>query len=190
MLKEIERKYKIKEKITSPAVIDTDPNYISLLALIFALEAGYLFYIGMNILGALFILLNGYLDMLDGEIAEKFSKKTRLGDLLDHTLDRIADIAVLLGISAGPYVPWWLGSITTIAVLLVSYMGTQHQALGEDRLYGGLFGRSDRIITIFLVGILSFFVPEALFYGICIILSFSIITFLQRFWLSIRMLKK
>lgn len=46
-------------------------------------------------------------------------------------------------------------------VLLTSYLGTQAQAVGLDRVYGGLLGRADRLALIGIVtGLAAFVRPE------------------------------
>ncbi len=190
MLHEIEEKYEIRKKFTGPLLVDTNPNYLSTLALLFAFASGYAFYRNMGVLGGIFVLANGYLDLLDGEVAKEFGRATKFGDFIDHTFDRIADVAILVGISMGPVVPLWLGGVTILTVLLVSYMGTQHQAISQERLYAGIFGRSDRIAAIFVMGIASYFFAEALFYGMWLILVLSAVTFLQRLWKSASRIRK
>lgn len=186
MLHELEEKYGIRKKFTKPLLIDTNPNYLSVLALLFAFVAGYLFYEGLFVLAGIFVLANGYLDLLDGEIAKNFGRASKFGDFIDHTFDRIADVAMLGGIALSPVVPLWLGGLTIIFVLLVSYMGTQYQAIQQERLYSGVFGRSDRIAVLFLFAIASYFFPEAMLYAVYVILILSAVTFLQRFWTSAR----
>jgi len=190
MLHDLEEKYSIRKKFTSPLLVDMNPNYISVLALVFAFAAGYLFYRNMNVLGGIFVLSNGYLDILDGEIAKEFGRSSKLGDFIDHTFDRIADLAMLGGIALGPVVPLWLGGLTAVVVLLVSYMGTQHQAISQKRLYGGLFGRSDRIAALFIFSVASYFYLDALYYGVVLILLLSAVTFVERFYRSAKEISK
>ncbi len=190
MLKELEEKYNVRKKFTGPLLIDIDPNYLSALALLFAFAAGYTFYKDMAVLGGIFVLANGYLDILDGEIAKEFGRTTKLGDFIDHTFDRIADVAILAGITLGPLAPIWLGGAAIVAVLLVSYMGTQHQAISHERLYAGIFGRSDRIATIFLFSLASYFFADAMLYCVYIILVLSTVTFVQRFFKSANKIRK
>ena len=100
------------------------------------------------------IIFTGVFDGLDGTIARTYGKTSRYGDYLDHTIDRIVDIAFILAIahnSAWIINPIW-GWAAALTTLLGSYMGTQAQSVGLGRNYGG-FGRADRIV-ITLVGVL------------------------------------
>jgi len=109
------------------------------------------------IVGALFVFLNALLDALDGKVAKMTGKASRRGDFLDHVVDRYADVLILLGITLGPYASqwWWLGLLAIIGVLLTSYMGTQAQAVGAARDYGGILGRADRLVILVAAALLQ-----------------------------------
>lgn len=130
------------------------PNTLSLLAIISALIAGLLFtqkgplYLG---LAFLFILLNSLFDAMDGKIARKKGIDSPFGDFTDHVLDRYADLFMLGGIAFGPYCSIELGIFAITGVFLGSYMGTQAQAVGAGRNYGGILGRADRLVLLLLV---------------------------------------
>lgn len=106
------------------------------------------------LIGFFLIILTGVFDGLDGTIARTYGKTSRYGDYLDHTIDRIVDIAFILAIahnSSWIINPIW-GWAAALTTLLGSYMGTQAQSVGLGRNYGG-FGRADRIV-ITLMGVL------------------------------------
>jgi archaetidylinositol phosphate synthase len=42
---------------------------------------------------------------------------------------------------------------------MASYLGTQAQAVGVGRYYGGLLGRADRLVLIMVVGIIGLVFP-------------------------------
>jgi len=46
---------------------------------------------------------------------------------------------------------------------MTSYLGTQAQAVGLDRLYAGLVGRADRLVVIAAVGYAAYLVDGALY---------------------------
>jgi len=190
MLVDFNKKYpNIRKRLLKPLLFNCNPNIITFLALLAAMFSGYLFYIDHIIIASFLLLTNGFLDILDGEIAKKFNRQSKLGDFLDHSIDRIADIFIFFGIAMNPDIPILLGFVTILFVLLVSYMGTQYQALTNKRLYGGLFGRSDRILFMFLFGIGSLFFGKSLYYGVWFVLIMSVITFLQRFYKSYESIK-
>lgn len=191
MLVEFNKKFpQIRKKILKPFVVNCNPNLVSVLAVIVAGLAGYFFYTGMPVLAGIMVLLNGFFDILDGEIAKTYNKTSKLGDFLDHAFDRVADVLMFFGLALNPAIPMWLGSLMVIFILLVSYMGTQFQAIMNRRLYGGLFGRSDRCLFLSLVGIGTLVFADSLYYGVWIITILSAFTFLQRFYVSYREIKK
>ncbi|WP_232688554.1 CDP-alcohol phosphatidyltransferase family protein [Halobacterium zhouii] len=128
------------------------PNTVSVVAFALALAAAGAFYVATPLaygVGALCVFLNGWLDLLDGALARELGTDSEAGDLLDHVLDRYADVVVVAGLAAG-IGRYDLGLAAVTGVLLTSYLGTQAQAVGLDRVYGGLLGRADRLA---LVGI-------------------------------------
>jgi len=181
MLPALFGKSKLRNKILKPFLIDINPNIITVVALLCAVIAGYLFYLTYFFLAGIFVLLNGFFDILDGEIAKKYDRTSKRGDFLDHTFDRIADTVILLGITLSPAVPDLLGYVTIITILLVSYLGTQAHALLKRRLYGGILGRADRLVLIVIASFLMVINLNVMLYAVLILFIFSIITFLERF---------
>ncbi len=143
---------------TAEKLSGMNPDTISWLALVFALLSGLFFYFSLNplfvLLGGFSVILNSLLDALDGKIAKITDRQNKRGDFLDHTLDRYADIFILSGIALGPLCRTWLGLLGIIGVLMTSYMGTQADAIGVSRNYGGIAGRADRLVLIILVSLL------------------------------------
>ncbi|MBI2041265.1 MAG: CDP-alcohol phosphatidyltransferase family protein [DPANN group archaeon] len=184
MLEELHKRMPIlRERIFRPFVFKTNPSYVSVIALIFAAGAGYLFYSQKFLLAGIFVLLNGFFDVLDGEIAKKFGFTSMFGDFLDHTFDRVADVLMFAGVALLPQIPVWLGWPATILVLLVSYLGTQAQALTGKRLYAGWLSRSDRIAVLAAAGaIAGFYGIIVIYYALILVLVLSTLSFLQRFF--------
>lgn len=96
--------------------------------------------------GALFAIISGYFDVLDGKIAKLSGKISSKGDYIDHMFDRYSDVFMIGGVAfnsrwCDPYI----GMMAIIGILLTSYIGTQAQAIGISRIYSGLLGRADRI---------------------------------------------
>ena len=189
MLDEINQKCpKLRKQIFGQLAIKINPNIISCFALLSAIAAGYFFWQNILWLAGILVLLNGFFDIMDGEIAKKYGA-SKFGDFLDHTFDRLADVAILIGITFNPNIPIWLGFVTIIAVLLVSYMGTQAQALTKKRLYTAVASRADRILILGLGGIIATFYFDVLYYALWLLLVLSAITFFQRFYLISQKLK-
>ena len=125
------------------------PDAVSVLALVAAAGAAGSFYAAagdprLYLVGATLVLCNGVLDLIDGGLARELETASAAGDLLDHVLDRYADILIIGGLAAGVG-RYALGLAAVTGVLMTSYLGTQAQAVDLDRVYGGVLGRADRL---------------------------------------------
>ena len=163
------------------------PNFFTIAALVASAAAGILFYLRLELWAILAVALNAFCDSMDGAVAREMKCQSKRGDFLDHAVDRYADIFIITGIFASGMVPWQIGVLALTGVLMASYLGTQAQAVGVGRYYGGLLGRADRLVLIMIVGIIDLIVPMTfywlswfgwllLFFGI-----FGHITAFQRF---------
>ena len=165
----LDRLRPVANRMLSPSVAIADrigltPNAVSVLAFATACGAAVAFYLGGDeplwyLAGALLVLANGWLDLLDGALAREQNVASKAGDLLDHVLDRYADIVIIAGLAAG-IGRYGIGLAAVTGVLMTSYLGTQAQAVGLDRVYGGVLGRADRLVLVGIVGAVVAFVPE------------------------------
>lgn len=174
------------------------PDVISLVAFFAAVGAGGLFFLARTdpiyyLGGSVLVLSNGALDLLDGALAREQGADSRAGDFLDHVADRYADIAIIAGLAGGVGRPT-VGFAAVTGVLMTSYLGTQSQAVGIERTYGGLLGRADRLVLVMLAGLVGT-VFTASVYGFTVVgwllLVFAVVghvTALQRFWVGWRAL--
>ncbi len=168
------------------------PDATSVLSLIFAAGAGVLYTISCGdrtiaLAAGVLVLLNGIADAMDGEIARIAGTAGIRGDFLDHVIDRYADVFIICGIFFGEYIDWRIGVAAIVGTLLTSYLGTQAQAVGLGRHYGGILGRADRLVLIMLASILYFLYPYEIYgasslgWSIVLIAVASNLTTLQRF---------
>jgi len=139
------------------------PNFFTIAALLASAAAGALFFSRMELPGIVAVAVNAACDALDGAVAREMQIQSKRGDFLDHAVDRYADIFIITGIFAGGLVPWPIGVFALTGVLMASYLGTQAQAVGVGRYYGGLLGRADRLVLILVVGLIDLFVPVTFF---------------------------
>jgi archaetidylinositol phosphate synthase len=135
------------------------PNFFTLAALAASAVAGIFFYLRMELWGVLAVAANAFCDAMDGAVAREMKCQSKRGDFLDHAVDRYADIFIITGIFAGGLVSWQIGVFALTGVLMASYLGTQAQAVGVGRYYGGVLGRADRLVMIMVVGIIDMLVP-------------------------------
>ena len=137
---------------------NVDPSTLTWISVLFAAGCCYLIATagrdtdgGWRLIGAFALLLiAAELDALDGAVARAYDKVSKYGDWLDHTIDRLVDIALLVAIGLNSeWTVHWLGWAAATLTLLGSYMGTQAQSVGLGRNYSG-FGRADRLVVTFV----------------------------------------
>tara|TARA_B100000900_G_scaffold416181_1_gene449784 strand:+ start:5851 stop:6531 length:681 start_codon:yes stop_codon:yes gene_type:complete len=152
-------------KAIQPIVLkmgDLDPSVLTWTSLLISIIGFYILSMAemntngsiMIIITVILVLLAGVLDALDGALARHQGTDGPYGDFLDHTIDRIVDVGLLvaIGMNVAFVSNMSAGLIAGLLTLLGSYMGTQAQSVGLDRIYGG-FSRADRMI-ITLLGLL------------------------------------
>ncbi len=135
------------------------PNFFTIAALLASVVAGLFFFFRLELWAIVAVALNALCDAMDGAVAREMKVQSKRGDFLDHAVDRYADIFIITGIFAGGLVPWQIGVFALTGVLMASYLGTQAQAVGVGRYYGGLLGRADRLVMIMVVGVIDLLVP-------------------------------
>jgi len=189
--------------------VGINPNVLTWLSLVFAFLAGLFFYFSSPDLelsnyylffAALFVFLNGFFDAIDGKVAKLAKKTSKMGDFLDHALDRYADVLMVGGIAISPWCDVRIGLLAIVGMLLTSYMGTQSQAVGYKREYSGLLGRADRLALLMIIPILQHILIHynyQIIYGFYLLewmlIYFAVvgnITAAQRFYSTLRWFKK
>ncbi|MFW5902293.1 MAG: CDP-alcohol phosphatidyltransferase family protein [archaeon] len=173
---------KIREKALRPFVVDVNPNHVTLMSLILGVSAGITFAFNHLAIGILLVIVSGFLDLLDGEIAKKLNRTSKKGDIADHVADRIVDMSIFGGLALSRFVRTEIGFITAISVLMISYLGTQSQAVLGERLYKGMLGRFPRTLAIVVLSTLALIDYRFLWYGMSFLLGFAILTVLERLW--------
>jgi phosphatidylglycerophosphate synthase len=166
-----------------------NPNLLTVVGCLISLGAACVFALGWFATGGILLLAGGAFDLVDGVIARAHGISTRFGAFLDSTLDRVVDMALLLGIAM-----WYavrgepghvlLAGYALVATVLVSYA----QARAELVVPGfrvGFLERAERVV-ILAAGALTGFVVPALW----IIAVGSTITVAQRFALAYREMER
>ena len=146
-------------KAVQPLVLrmgDLDPSVLTWTSLVISVVAFYLLAVAgmdsdgaMMIIGAVvLVLIAGLFDALDGALARHQGTDGPYGDFLDHTIDRVVDVGLIIaiGYNAAFVIDPLAGWAAALLTLLGSYMGTQAQSVGLGRLYGG-FSRADRLVV-------------------------------------------
>lgn len=125
------------------------PFFFNALVVVFGVAGMMYFAEGRLALGGWMILLSGFADVMDGEVARRRGLASRAGAFVDSTLDRFSEFAVFIGLAA------YFGSgfrvlVVLVALggsLLVSYTRARGESLGV-LCKGGLMQRAERILLL------------------------------------------
>ena len=148
------------------------------------ISAIYFYSRGEFLIGTIATVVFALSDLLDGTMARLAQTGSKWGALLDSTLDRMTDSAVLGSVA------YFLSkqndrlvSVVLTALVaggLVSYIKARAESLNID-CNGGLAERTERLIIAFLAIFLAgFSVPYALAIGMWILCIASIYTVIER----------
>ena len=70
------------------------------------------------IIGGVLLLVSGFFDMVDGQVARVTGKTSKKGEYLDSMFDKIAEVAIFLGILIGGYAePYLVFLAITLSLL-------------------------------------------------------------------------
>lgn len=105
---------------------------------------------GALLVGGLVYLAGSGLDGLDGAVARASGRVTARGAFLDATVDRLGEIAVMVGLAVAFRQELRILLLVLIsmgAALLIPYMRAKAEAEGIDGR-GGLMGRAERVLLV------------------------------------------
>lgn len=156
------------------------PNTISVTGTLFGFLAAILVFFERPVMGAVSLLIAGFLDVLDGAVARGSGQVTRFGGFFDSVLDRYTDLCVM-GAVMFVYVrhnDFDHALITFIAALgtaLIPYARARAEAASVE-CKTGILERPERTALI-LVGL---FIPFLLNYIVIILAVLTHVTVIQR----------
>ncbi|NHH96726.1 Phosphatidylinositol phosphate synthase [Candidatus Nitrosotalea sp. FS] len=139
-------------------------------AIVYAIHLDYSF-----ILGGILLLVSGFFDIVDGQVARITGKTSKKGAFLDSVFDKIAEVAIFLGILIGGYQQGYLVLLAIGLSLLVSYTRARAESLGVQLQGIGIGERAERLLVIAIIGMIGF-----LNYAVVIVAIIAGITFVQR----------
>ncbi len=160
------------------------PNTLSLIGFLCLLGTAFLIAIGMVHFPIWFswpvqflIIIGGFLDAIDGEVARKTNNETLVGAFLDSNLDRLSDAVIILSLIYGGLVDFLHGFIILFLVIMISYTRSCAENHGVKMKGVGLMERHIRIIYLLIATIIESWVYFIVFliYGIEFDLIFRIL---------------
>ena len=167
-----------------------NPNTITLAGLAFAVLAGLLFAYKIIFCAVVFVIISGFLDLLDGAIAKANNKKTEFGGVLDSVCDRYSDAAIIVGIMLGYSLhlstTWFLVGVSAIVgSIMVSYARARGENVINKKITIGIADRPARIGLVVLGVIFG-----CINYAILVIAVLTHFTVFQRMQLIKKKLKE
>ena len=164
------------------------PNIWTVIGLIFAFVSSIVYGISFEyslILGGIILLISGFFDIVDGQVARYTNKITKSGGFLDSVFDKIAEVSIFFGILIGGYAEPYLVFLAITLSLLVSYT----RAIADTakiKLQGvGIGERAERLLVIAIIGMIGF-----MEIAIIIVIIIAAITLIQRLYLLSKGSKK
>ncbi len=134
------------------------PNAISVFSFLLGAFSGALFAFGHAALAGIMAQISSIIDGCDGEIARLKGIASPYGAFLDSTLDRYADMLILLGIIAtNPEEFWLVGGLAMLGSYSISYTGSRAELFGLTflNLTENLMKRDVRLFLIFIAGLVN-----------------------------------
>ncbi len=164
------------------------PNGWSCIGLTFAFTSAFIY--GWNIefsliIGGILLLVAGFFDIVDGQVARVSQKITKSGSFLDSVFDKIAEVAVFLGILVGGFAEPYLVFLAITFSLLVSFTRSKAESLGVNLQGVGIGERAERLLVIAIIGIIGL-----MEYAIIIVIIIAAITFIQRIVVTAKALRE
>jgi phosphatidylglycerophosphate synthase len=156
------------------------PNLLTVVGTLISLLAAVAFARGSFRSAGLLILAGGVFDLIDGVVARHHGITTRFGGFLDSTLDRLADMALLVGVAVhfaatGDVPHVLLTGAALITSVLVSYAQARAELVVPD-FRVGFFERAERVVVLAAGALFGLLVP-----ALWVITLGSAFTVAQRF---------
>jgi archaetidylinositol phosphate synthase len=164
------------------------PNFWTAVGLAFALVSALVYGLGMEyglIIGGILLLVSGFFDMVDGQVARVTGKTSKKGGYLDSMFDKIAETAIFLGILIGGYAEPYLVLLAITLSLLVSYARAKSDSLNVKLQGVGIGERAERLLVIAIIGIVGF-----MEIAVIIVVIIAAITLIQRMMVTAKNIKE
>lgn len=137
------------------------------------------------IIGGILLLVSGFFDVVDGQVARYTKKVSKSGGFLDSVFDKVAEVAIFFGILIGGYADAYLVFLAITMSLLVSYSRSRAESLGIKLQGIGIGERAERLLVIAIIGMIGF-----MEYAVIIVILIAAITFIQRVIVTTKSMKE
>jgi len=170
------------------AATGLSPNFWTVVGLVIALSAAVVYGMGVEfglIIGGILLLVSGFFDMVDGQVARVTGKTSKKGEYLDSMFDKISEVAIFLGILVGGYAEPYVVLLAITLSLLVSYARAKSDLINIKLQGIGIGERAERLLVIAIIGIIGF-----MDYAVIIVIVIAGITLIQRMIFTTKNIKE
>lgn len=164
------------------------PNFWTAVGLGFAILSAIVYGMGIEfglIIGGILLLVSGFFDMVDGQVARVTGKTSKKGSYIDSMFDKIAEVAIFFGILVGGYAESYLVFLAITLSLLVSYARAKSDIINVKLQGIGIGERAERLLAIAIIGIIGF-----MEYAVIIVVIIAGITLIQRMIVTTKNIKE
>ena len=168
----------LKKRVKDLLQLGFSPNFWTVVGLIIALSSAVVYGMGVEfglIIGGILLLVSGFFDVVDGQVARVTGKTSKKGEYLDSMFDKISEVAIFLGILVGGYAEPYLVLLAITLSLLVSYARAKSDLINIKLQGIGIGERAERLLVIAIIGIIGF-----MDYAVIIVIIIAGITLIQR----------
>ncbi len=155
------------------------PNFWTCTGLVLAFASAIAYGTGYElafVAGGILLLISGFFDVVDGQVARVTKKTSQRGSFFDSISDKVAEVAIFLGILVGGYAEPYLVLLAVTLSLLVSYARSKAESLNV-RLQGvGIGERAERLLVIAIIGM----IPGLMEIAVIIVIIIAAVTLVQR----------
>jgi archaetidylinositol phosphate synthase len=170
------------------AATGLSPNFWTAVGLGFAILSAIVYGMGVEfglIIGGILLLVSGFFDMVDGQVARVTGKTSKKGSYMDSMFDKIAEVAIFFGILVGGYAEPYLVFLAITLSLLVSYARAKSDIINVKLQGIGIGERAERLLVIAIIGIIGF-----MEYAVIIVVIIAGITLIQRMIVTTKNIKE
>jgi len=160
------------------AATGLSPNTFTVIGLVFAFISSIIYGLGYEyslLIAGLVLLVSGFFDIVDGQVARYANKMSKKGGFLDSIFDKIAEVAIFFGILVGNYTEPYLVFLAITLSLLVSYTRALADSAGIKMQGIGIGERAERLLVIAIIGIIG-----SMDIAIVIVIIIASVTLVQR----------
>ncbi len=137
------------------AATGVPPNAWTCLGLALAAASAAAYGLAMElalVVGGALLLASGFFDVVDGQVARVTGRASKRGGYLDSMSDKIAEVAVFLGILVGGYAEPYAVFLAITLSLLASYARAKSDAIGIGLQGVGIGERAERLLVVAVLG--------------------------------------